>query len=489
MGMMSVRRLAACAGALVLGGAAAPATAAPAATANSGATNPIVAENALPGTPGWGNGPQATSATLDGYTSQVSASPGGKIGLHVTGNSADRYRVEVYRLGYYGGVGARRLTCLPSCTTDKALTPQPPTPPPDPTTGYLDAGWPVTDTINVGSNWVSGEYFAKLKITAGPNVSQIRMIPFTVYEANPRSPILVQVGVNTWEAYNRWGGKSLYNGAVYVSFNRPYAQPPSNWELKWDYPLIRYLESQGYWVSYATDLETGRGIDGLSSRRLVIDVGHDEYWTKAIRDAFDNARAAGTNMAFLGADTGAWQMRYANDNRSIVEYRSWTADPDPNPLTKTVEFRDLVPPRPECQLEGVQFHGGGDTSGTRSYTVVPGALANPWFSGTGFTSSTVLTGLVGYEWDSAGQPCSQPVQKLFTWTGTNALGHASTADAVTFTAASGARVFSGGTLQYPWGLDSAAYPSYYNPALRAFTNNMINDLSGTAPNPSGTGPR
>jgi hypothetical protein len=183
-------------------------------------------------------------------------------------------------------------------------------------------------------------------------------------------------------------------------------------------------------------------------------------------------------------------MRYADQGRSILEYRSATADPDTNPLTKTVQFRELVPPRPECWLEGVQYDGGlGSTSDTfRSYTVVPGALANPWFSGTGFTSSTVLTGLVGYEWDSAGQPCTQPVQKLFTWTGTNAMGHASTADAVTFTAASGARVFSGGTLQYPWGLDSAAHPSYYNPALRAFTNNIINDLSGTAPNLSGTGP-
>ena len=173
--------------------------------ANSGTTNPIVAENALPGTPGSGRGTQANSATIDGYTSQVSASPGGKIGLHVTGNSADRYRVEVYRLGYYGGVGARLLICLPSCTTDEALTAQPPTPPPDPTTGYLDAGWPVTDTINVGSNWVSGEYFAKLKITAGPDANQIRMIPFIVYEATPQSPILVQVGVNTWEAYNKRG--------------------------------------------------------------------------------------------------------------------------------------------------------------------------------------------------------------------------------------------------------------------------------------------
>lgn len=479
-------RLAVCASVLVFASPAAPALGAPAELPGSGTTNPIVAENALPGSPGWGYGAQATTLVLDGYTSQNSAPPGGQIQLHVTGNSANRYRIEVYRLGYYGGVGARLLTCLPSCTTDEPLTPQPPVPAPDPLTGYLDAGWPVTDTIDVGANWVSGEYLARLQITAGPDLAQMRMVPFVVYERTPQSPILVQVGTNTWEAYNAWGGVDLYNGGVNVSFNRPFGQPPSNWELWWDYPLIRFLESQGYWVSYATDQETDEGIDALSARRLVIVGGHDEYWTKAIRDSFENAQAAGTNMAFLGADTGQWQMRYGTGDRSIFEYRSWSADPSPNPLTKTVMFRQLVPPRPECWLEGVQFIGGSSV-GTRSYTVVPGALVNPWFTRTGFTSSTVLTGLVGYEWDSYGQPnCTLPVERLFTWRGTDGLGVVTTADAVTFMASSGARVFSGGTLQYPWGLDSATHPQYYNAALRAFTINVINDLSAPASAPVAT---
>jgi hypothetical protein len=447
------------------------------AAAARAASNPIVAENSKPGTPGWDVGPPSPTTMLDGYSSEVSSAPGGTIHLHVTGAAGERYRIEVYRLGWYSGVGARRVACVPSCTGDEAAASQPPTQPPA-ADGYLDAGWPVTDVVIVGSNWVSGVYEAKLTVTSHPGKGLARFVPFIVYEPTPRSPILVHVGVNTWQAYNTWGGRSLYGpGVTQISFNRPYAG--ANRPLQWEYQLIRFLESRGYWVSYASDVETDKGIDALNARRLVIDAGHDEYWTKAMRDAFDAAQASRVNTAFIGADDGGWQMRYADNYRTIVEYRTAGADPDPDPTEKTVRFRQLVPPRPECQLMGEMFLNGGPQPSSSAYLPVAGSLANRWFSGSGLTPSTLLYDTIGYEWDTAGQPACPHVQKLFSWTGSDAHGNPGEADAVTFTAPSGARVFDAGSLQFTWGLDSYPHHASANPGLQVFTQNVINDLSGT----------
>jgi hypothetical protein len=452
--------------------------------------NPITAENALPGSSTWSSGTVAAGG-LDGYASEISVLPGAQLHLHVTAPTAVRYRVEVYRLGWYQGLGARLLACLPSCTTDEPAALTPPIAVPDPATGYLDAGWPITDTVAIGANWVSGEYLAKLVLTAGTPAGQVHYIPFVVREATPTSQILVQVGVNTWEAYNNWGGKSLYDfnstndqQAYEVSFNRPWVINWNTGPFQFELDAIRFLERNGYDISYATDIDTAQGLDALSARRAVVVIGHDEYWSKEIRDAMDVAQAAGTNMVFLGANTGYWQMRYGNDYRSMFEYRSSALDPNPDPATKTDEFRYLNPPRPECLLEGVQDVDGLSLVTPLDYQVATGALANPWFNGTGFTQSSVVNGVVGYEWDTAQQPGCPPAQILFTWSGQNTYGVPSEADAATFTAASGARVFAAGSLQFSWGLDSYGNPGYANPELQTFTQNMLGDLTSKPVPPS-----
>lgn len=454
-----------------------------------GGPNPIVSENANPGDPTWFAGGAAPSSVIDGYASEVSVSPGQSLHLHVTTGSGVRYRVAVYRLGWYQGAGARLMACIPSCTASEPGAARPPTPAPDPKTGYLDAGWPVTDAVLTQSMWTTGEYLAKLVVVTGPSVGAARFVPFVVRESIPHAPLLVQAGVNTWQAYNNWGGKSLYaynstgdKAAVMVSFDRPYADNMEGlpWPLRWDYPLIRFLEREGYDVAYTTDLDTAQGVSALPARRLVIVVGHDEYWTKEIRDAFDAAQAVGVNLAFLGANIGYWQMRYADEGRMIVEYRSAAADPSSDPATKTVRFRDLVPPRPECRLEGVEWLGGDNAVNqnlSRDYQIAPGALSNRWFSGSGFTASSVLPAMVGYEWDQATAGCPTS-QTLFQWHGVNHFGSPSQAEGVTFKAASGARVFSAGTIQYSWGLDGFGHPGYGDPRLRQFTETMLDDLGG-----------
>jgi hypothetical protein len=419
---------------------------------------PIQIENALPGSSGW-RVPIAPRHGIEGYASDVSLAAGDSLDIHVSTAPAADYRVELYRLGWYGGIGGRLVACLPSCTASEPGQAQP-VPLPDPGTGFLDAGWTITDAIRVPASWVSGYYVAVLRLTSGPAAGKGSWVPFVV-RAPPaqHSAILVQAAVNTWQAYNRWGGMSLYKDAsggsckgicTHVSFNRPYdpaTQGFSNFEL----PLVHFLEESGYDVSYSTDVDTDRDPAELLRHRLVVVAGHDEYWTKRMRDGFETARTLGTNLAFMGANTGYWQMRYASQRRTIVEYRTRRLDPEPNPARKTVRFRDLVPPRPECELEGVEYVRAGVESigGQHDFGVAPGALPDPWFSGTGFTASSLLPGLVGYEWDAVAPGCKTPLLTVLFHYG----GAPAPADAVRYTAPSGAIVFSAGSLSFAKGLD------------------------------------
>jgi N,N-dimethylformamidase beta subunit-like protein len=455
------------------------------------AANPIQRENALAGAADW-RLPRAAKGAIEGYASEVSVLPGGRIDLHVSTNPATSYRVQVYRIGWYGGTGARLLTCLPTCSSDEAGTTQP-VPPFDPSTGYLDAGWPATDRIAVGSAWTSGYYLAELVLTQGADAGRGSWVPFVVRApATQRSAVLVQAPVNTWQAYNDWGGRSLYfnfNGVGdnHVSFDRPYdeasmktadgpATDNANLPQVSEFPLVRFLEHSGYDVSYTTDVDTDARPAELLRHRLVLVAGHDEYWTKGIRDAFERARDVGTNLAFVGANIGFWQMRYENGRRTIVEYRNPGPDPEPDPALKTVLFRELVPPRPECRLLGVEglVEPGDQSIGIRDLAPNQSALGDPWFARSGFTAATVLPQLVGYEWDLITPGCAAPpLTDLFHVSGTPSY------DGVRYTAPSGARVFSAGTLRFSWGLDDTT--GHGSPQLQQFMRNAMDDLTRPAP--------
>ena len=458
----------------------------------------IQTENAQAGTANWRlqDAPYPTSAqsyaglvtSIDGYTVEQSVAPGGTVQLHVAVATPDlRYRIRVYRLGWYGGTGARRKACLPSpdCFEDRAGVVQPATPPVmDPVTGEVRADWPVTDTIAVGSDWVSGYYVAMLELTTGPAAGTARWVPFVVTAPGSRSAAMVQVPSTTWLAYNGWGGKSTYdnksaNGihANKVSFARPYWAAEYHL-FDYEYPLVRYLERQGFDLSYATDVDVHRAPSQLRNHKLIVVAGHDEYWSKEMRDGFDAARDAGVNLANMGANNGYWQVRFENDEQTMVSYKT-TADPFPDANRKTLRFRDLPSARPECRLWGVQYELSDAFDGVkRDYTVVDGT--NPWFTGTGLTSGSVVPGVVGYEWDLLTPGCqTPPLTQLFHWSDQNGLGKPD-ADAVMYTAPSGARVFSSGSIQFSWGLDGQrnGWTSSDDPRLRAFMTNVISDLTG-----------
>lgn len=478
---------------LIVGTQAIPVDAAPRAKAN-----PVQIENRKPGTAAWL--PAAASGrAIEGYASVVSARPGESVSLHVSTSPAARYRIVVYRLGWYQGLGARRITCIPGCNADEAGTSRP-VPSPDQTTGKLDAGWPVTDTLSLPRDVVSGYFLVEFVLTTGAQVGR-GSFTYVIVRAPPGARpanAVVQVPVNTWQAYDDWGGKSLYdnlstNGrrANRVSFERPYdwAPVPGGQPLEWEYPLVRWLERSGYDVSYQTDADTDADPSSLLQHRLVISAGHGEYWTKTIRDAFQNTRDLGGNLAFMGANTGYWQIRYEDDRHTIVAYKS-RSDPEPDPALKTTMFRDLEPPRYECELLGIQSQGVTLDWPPSDYAVVGDSLSDSWMKGTGFRPGNALRGIVSVESDTipgnqtAADSCGHRLTVFFHHeTGSDKSGNA---DAVRYTASSGARVFASGSHTFAWGLDDfAGNPDethgLADARLQRFARNALDDLTRPAP--------
>ncbi len=441
--------------------------------------NPIPAENALPGDPGWVTEP-APFRDIEGYASEVSAAPGDTIHFHVSTDQRARYRIVIYRLGWYGGAGGRLMTCLPSCTTDEQGMLQP-VPAFAPATGYLAADWPVTDTLMVPADWVSGYYLAKLVLTTGASAGRASTVPLIIREARLRpAAILVQAATNTWQAYNDWGGRSLYSnrmsgvGANHVSFDRPYVYGEHDLFDSGDIQLVRFLEREGYDVSYTTNVDIDRDPVELLRHRLFVSAGHDEYWSKGIRDALEAALSAGTNLAFTGGNVGYWQIRYEDNRRTLVEYRDPARDPEPDPALKTTRFRGLRLSRPECDLLGVEFSRGIGAEG--SFAINPSALSDPWLRGTGIVAGATFP-YVGDEWDSVEPGCNVPPPTvLFHYDGPPAPG-----DMIRYVANSGARVFAAGFWRFSWALDDYRTGKPADPRLQVFMRNALNDLTRPAP--------
>ena len=456
----------------------------------AGWRNPVQVENARPGTAGWLR-PKAPNTLIAGYSLTSSVAPGDQLRLAVSASPGTRYRVEVYRLGWYRGVGARRVACSPSCTSSKAGIAQRNVAADVSQGGIVDENWQVTDTVPVARGWTSGYYFAELVVASGAAAGEAARIPFVV-RADPGydSAILVVAPVDTWQAYNDYGGTSFYVGpvghkALRISFNRPYQADWSQSPLYYDYPLVRFLERSGYDVSYTTDVDVDAAPGTLLAHRLIVVAGHSEYWSGEMRNGLQRARDAGVNLAFLGGNDGYREVAYEGAGRTMV---------------KRDFFRQSG--LPECQLTGVEWQGGwvgdhvesastpdGQWLPGQTYSVGPDAVRDPWFRHTGFTASSSVPGIVGYEWDAVEPNCLAGESVLFHYTGSvwplnsRPLGWVSTnADAVRYTALSGATVFAAGSIEFSWGLDGFARrfggdKIQPDPRLQRFMRNVFDDLT------------
>ena len=453
-------------------------------------TNPIVLENMLPGSPQseWGiDG--GGSANIEGFATDISVDNGHTVSFKINTDST-HYRIDIYRIGYYDGDGARKVA-----TFDKSLQTAQDQPIPlfDPATKLVDAGnWSVSATWDVPADAVSGVYFAKLTRLDG--VEGENIIPFIVRDDEHPSDITFQTSDTTWQAYNPWGGYNLYGSidgglidsrASAVSYNRPIitreggiAAGPQDFIFGVEYPAIRWLEQNGYNVNYISGVDTARDGAQLLNSQVFLSVGHDEYWSG---DQYANvmaARDAGVNLAFWSGNEVYWKTRWETSidgsgtpYRTLVTYKEIRsgANTDPNDTTST--WRDPVygPGLPENSLTGTMFTVDSYRLDTMK---IPYALSNfRFWSNTAVDDLqpgqvySLTQNLLGYEWDSDVDNGFRPAglinlssttlqveQKLLDY-GTTTGDGTSTHALTLYRAESGALVFGAGTVYWAWGLD------------------------------------
>ncbi len=453
--------------------------------------SPIACENSKPGNPAteW-DVSGAGSANIQGFVTDISVNKGETVSFKIDTNSP-AYRLDIYRMGYYGGLGARKVTTvLPSAS----LPQNQPSCLNDATTGLIDCGnWSVSASWTVPTDEVSGIYFAKAVREDG--VSGSSHIVFVVRDDSRNAEILFQTSDTTWQAYNQYGGNSLYvgspNGRAYkVSYNRPFTARgccAEDWVFNAEYPMVRWLEANGYDVSYFTGVDTDRRGAQLLNHRVFLSVGHDEYWSGSQRANVEAARNAGVHLAFFSGNEVFWKTRWENSidgsgtpYRTLVSYKETHANAkiDPLPDVWTGTWRDprFSPPadggRPENALTGTIFTVNAPGSATDAISVPAADGAMRFWRNTSVATlaanqtATLTSGTLGYEWDEDLNNGFRPAGliKLSTATYNVAsylLDYGSTFGSGTATHnltlyrhPSGALVFGAGTVQYSWGLDS-----------------------------------
>ena len=416
-----------------------------------------------------------------------------------------QYTIDVYRLGYYGGTGGRLIT---SSGVLNGVAQSGPTI--DPTTRLVEYNWNTSYNLLVGNDWTSGLYVAKLTDLATGKQSQV---DFTVRDDNRPAALGFQSSVANYQAYNSFGGYSSYGfnsiggqAAFKVSFDRPfnnYNVNNNNTPLNHEYNMVRWVESQGYDVSYFTDIDTSSSPLQLYSQNAFVSVGHDEYWSLEQRNNVEKARDNGINLAFFSANTAYWRVRYepsstGQANRVMSIYKdNWALDPvaQQDSSQATTLFRSSQINRPENALLGVMYTGdGGNLYDGFNFKV--SNSADPYYANTGLQNGDLLPGLVGFEWDAV-------VNNGFTPAGLTILSQSdvipatigpglppgtntNVSNAVRYTAASGAKVFSTGSIQWMWGLDSDNVTNpRVNPKAQQIAVNVFKDLGAKpqTPNP------
>jgi len=442
---------------------------------------------------------------------------GDTIELFVNTRSS-HYTFEVFRIGWYQGLGARRV--VGPIAVEGTEQPMPDA---DPVTGLVDCAWVnpvvlVTATPTDPDDWPSGVYLARL--TASDSGAQ-SYIFFVVRDDSRHADLLVQLSVTTYQAYNPWGGKSLYNWgssgrerAAKVSFNRPYAanaqnqaaatgmgagefltnlQPhPDVYKVSnagWDCNMVRWLEREGFDLAYCTNLDThARPALPLNCRGW-LSIGHDEYWSWDMRQHVEAARDAGVNLGFFSANSAYWQVRFepsvasGTADRVMVCYKKASRDPSVTGLADrshaTDKWRSAAVDLPEETLIGVMYAGDPVDA-----DIVIEAADHWVFAGTGLAPGAVLPGLLGYEVDAVQghSPPGLQVLAASPWTALSDAQRQGVAHMSVYTASSGAVVFATGSIQWAWGLDDHNVPtlrsSRLSPAAQQITHNVLARLAG-----------
>ncbi|MFA3842866.1 N,N-dimethylformamidase beta subunit family domain-containing protein [Streptomyces aureus] len=409
-------------------------------------------ERNLPGTPDWRIRSRGPDTAVIGYADRVSVAPGEDVGLHVS-TTAPSFHVSALRVGWYGGAEARLVW-----SSERLRGRVQPAPGFLPETRTVRAQWPRTTQFST-AGWPEGAYLLRLDTEDGYQ----RYIPLIVRSTQAAGRTVLMHAPATWQAYNRWGGYSLYAGpsgayaarSLAVSFDRPYDSDGAEKFMVYERAAVVLAERLGIPLAYTTGMDVHRDPKVLHGASAVICLGHDEYWTPQQRQHVTEARDAGTNVAFLGANTCFRRVRLEQDgtgpDRTVVCYKSsYRADPchTTQPALVTTDFRQSPAADPESSLTGVLYEGYPTDA---PYVV---HAADHWlYEGTGARPGEGFDHLVGVEYDrvTQGAPAPDPLE-ITAHSPLMCNGRRSHADSAYYTIPSGAGVFATGTMRWVEGL-------------------------------------
>jgi hypothetical protein len=480
---------------------------------------------------------------IRGYVEQPSPRAGQALTLRVS-TDAPQFRVEIYRFG-------AGLSLHGRCGWFPGRDAPPHLPFHDwgrPNSGLRDEPlepWPAYQ-LPIGAEWPSGVYVAVL--VEGDGADADRTAPhlstpdgregralFVVRPRTPGAPILYKLPILTYHAYNLAGGQPyeaetatgqwcFYNmpraravpipfplglslhrpgggtGATpYDVFNSdPFDPTPRQTYAHWDGKFVAWMEDAGYRADYCTDVDLHReGTDLLSPYRLLVSVGHDEYWSDAMRVAVEAYADGSGNVAFFSANTCWWRVVF-DDDLSYRRVHFWHDADEPG--------------EPENTLVGVSFRNGGERD-RNDYPVPVGYRvqhAGHWvYAGTGVRDGDVFGAdpsecLAGYECDGAefdradldaGRPVTPTgndgTPKDFTILGIGdcrasgwGFGNSAATMGLYTRAASDGTVFTAATTDWARVLTGST-----SPVVERVTRNVLDRLGeGTQTSEPGTGP-
>jgi hypothetical protein len=386
----------------------------------------IVTENARTGHAWWVTTPQQ-AGDIEGYVSQVSAVSGDTVTLFVS-TKATSFHVEAYRMGYYQGIGGRLVWTSAEVPGVRQARPQliPPT-------NTIECQWTPSLTVIIDGSWPAGAYLLKLVGSSGEQ----QFVPLCVRDDRSRAAIVIQQSVTTWQAYNRWGGYSLYYGnrggalsfthapaggtfenrARIVSFDRPYDHDWASGAADFignEFPVIYQAEQLGLDVTYWTDVDLHAQPQLLAGHRAMVSLGHDEYWSAPMRTGALLSLSNGVNFAFLGANACYRQIRFEPSplgaNRRQVCYKSAAEDPmtGQDSALVTVNWPQAPVSLPESQLIGSTYQ---DVEASADMVITD---PSSWvLAGTGLKANQALPKVVQGEFDrylpSGGGPANLDV--------------------------------------------------------------------------------
>jgi hypothetical protein len=457
----------------------------------------VTAENALPGAPGWNHGVDSGGDHgIEGFADQVAVASGQSFKLYVN-TAAPQFTATAFRIGFYGGTEARQVW--------KSL----------PTAGVAQPAAAVRAEVNTVSTawqpsltvattgWPEGSYLIRLDAVgaAAGKVKGARFVPVTVRSTSTAGKVVLINAVTTWQAYNEYGGYDLYSGgpkndyghrARIVSFDRPYDTTGADRFQTYEQSSIVFTEKlaaqHGFQVAYATDLDLHENPGLFQGARAIITLGHDEYWSTQMRQTVMQARDAGTNVAFLGANAVFRHIRFQDSplgkDRIQVDYKDAAEDPMhvTDPAESTQDWRNPPDPRPENVLTGVYYECNPANANMVVYD--PGS----WLlAGTGARAGQSFKGLIGVEYDRVVGDAStpHPIQAI-THSPITCRNKASYADAAYYTVPSGAGVFSSGTMRWNCALVSGGCTDKMDVAAHVFAQQVTaNVLLAFAAGPAG----